>query len=115
MVTDNTFVIGDFVTVSTFETHNPVDGGKRDSLSSPTCWCTGRVLRVFFDDSVLVAGRAGYVCAFPPEDVSLTREFHPREKSLSRREYMAQLKISLGGMSRREYVAIRAANPWPSA
>jgi len=75
MVTNSIFVKGDFVTVDTCPSHSPAAGGKPDTdiLSSPTCWCKGRVQRIFFDDSILVTGKGGYLCAFGPNEVAMQR------------------------------------------
>ena len=35
------------------------------------CWCVGQVKRVFFDGSVLVAGKHGFVRVFQEADISL--------------------------------------------
>lgn len=63
---------GDFVRISACPSHSAAESDDLPNTleSRRPCWCTGRVQRVFWDGSVLVAGKDGWLCAFNPEEVA---------------------------------------------
>lgn len=79
VLADEPIRVGDVVQVSVCPTHAPTledtaNGYRQHRVAavkpSAFCWCRGKVKRVFWDGTILVSGKNGYLMAFQEQQVA---------------------------------------------